>query len=201
MTDGTSKRKTREEILELSAPLFGRLGYDGVSMRDVAGAVGLTPAALYYHFSDKQQLYLDTVAHEFREKMTVLAHNIQGPAPAWARLEGFVAGLAQLLAKDKDFLRLLQWVLLDSDETRQHKLAKQVFTELFTAVHNLAEALDSRRDAHQLAISIVGLVMFTYQAGTTRQFMPGYRAQQNRPDAVARHVCDLLRTGLGTPRS
>lgn len=141
------------------------------------------------------------MAHEFREKMTVLAHDIQGSASAWARLEGFITALAHLLAKDKDFLRLLQWVLLDSDETRQHKLAKQVFTELFTAVHTLAEALDSRRDAHQLAISIVGLVMFTYQADTTRQFMPGYRTQQSRPDVVARHVCDLLSTGLGRPRS
>jgi len=198
MLDGVSKRKTREEILELSVPLFGRFGYDGVSMRNIAGAVGLTPAALYYHFSDKQQLYLDVVACEFRKKTTVLAGSIEGTESAWARLENFVEDFARLLAKDKNFLRLLQWVLLDSDETRQHELAKQVFTELFAAVYHLAEELDADRDAHQLAISIIGLVMFTYQAGTARQFMPGYRTQQNQPDAVARHVCDLLRTGLGS---
>jgi AcrR family transcriptional regulator len=46
-------RHTREEILGLSVPLFATRGFDGVSMRDIAAAVGVTPAALYYHFSDE----------------------------------------------------------------------------------------------------------------------------------------------------
>ena len=77
MAKGTPKKKMHEEILRLSAPLFAKTGYDGVSMRDVAVAVGLTPAALYYHFSDKEQLYVDAVGYAFREVTGVLKAAIE----------------------------------------------------------------------------------------------------------------------------
>lgn len=192
-----TKRKTREEILDLSVPLFARCGYDGVSMRDIATAMGFTPAALYYHFTDKEHLYLDVVEHACRERSVELKGILDGPGSPWARLEEYVTGLARLNATDKDFLRLMQWVMLDSDEIRQQKLAEQVFKDLFIAVHNLAAELDSRHDANMLAISIIGLVLFHFQAGTTRQFMPGHRPEQDNPAVLAQHVVGLLRNSLG----
>jgi len=190
------KRKTREEILELSVPLFAQRGYDGVSMRDIAAAVGLTQAALYYHFTDKDQLYLDTVAHEFREREAALKDMLAGIGPPLERLERFVAGLARMMATDKDFLRLMQWVLLDTDEARQGTLGKEVFSEMFVAVHDLASELDPHQDAHLLAMSIFGLVIFHFQAGATRKFMPGHRSRQDNPKVLAHHVCELLRRSL-----
>jgi AcrR family transcriptional regulator len=191
------KRKTREEILELSVPLFAWYGYDGVSMRDMADAVGLTPAALYYHFPDKEHLYLDVVAYAFREKSASMTEILDGPGSPLERLERFVADAARLMAADKNFQRLMQWVNLDSNEVRQHKLAEHVFRDVFVAVHSLAADLNSRHDAHMLAISIFGLVFFPYEVGIARQFMPGHRPQQDNPGVLARHVIGLLRNCLG----
>jgi AcrR family transcriptional regulator len=165
-------------------------------MRDVAAAVGLTQAALYYHFSDKDQLYLDAVGYEFREREAVLKDMLAGNGPPLERLEHFVAGLARMMSTDKDFLRLMQWVLLDTDEARQSTLAKQVFRDMFVAVHDLASELDPHQDAHLLAMSIFGLVIFHFQIGATRKFMPGHRPQQDNPEVLARHVCELLRRSL-----
>lgn len=51
---------TTSETLEASAfTLFGRFGYDGVSMTTVARACGITKAGLYWHYSSKQALYAD----------------------------------------------------------------------------------------------------------------------------------------------
>lgn len=51
---------TTSETLEASAfALFGRFGYDGVSMTTVARACGITKAGLYWHYSSKQALYAD----------------------------------------------------------------------------------------------------------------------------------------------
>lgn len=196
MIKGIPKRKTREEILELSAPLFAQHGYDGVSMRDVAAVVSLTHAALYYYFSDKDQLYLDAVVYQFRERELALKDLLAGNGAPWEGLERFVAGLARMMATDKDFLRLMQWVLLDTDETRQSILAKHVFRDMFVAVHDLASALDPHQDAHLLAMSILGLVIFHFQTGATRKFMPGHRPHQDKPEVLARHVCELLRRSL-----
>lgn len=101
-----------------------------------------------------------------------------------------------MMATDKDFLRLMQWVLLDTDEARQSTLAKQVFRDMFVAVHDLACELDPHRDAYLLAMSIFGLVIFHFQTGAARKFMPGHRPHQDDPEVLARHVCDLLRRSL-----
>jgi len=47
----------RDRILREALKLFGARGYSDVSMRDVASAAGVTKAALYYHFADKQDLF------------------------------------------------------------------------------------------------------------------------------------------------
>jgi AcrR family transcriptional regulator len=47
----------RERIVAAALDLFGSRGYSDVSMADVARAAGVTKAALYYHFADKQDLF------------------------------------------------------------------------------------------------------------------------------------------------
>lgn len=51
-------RDTRREILDKARELFVAWGYRGLSMRQVAEAVAVTKAALYYHFQDKESLFL-----------------------------------------------------------------------------------------------------------------------------------------------
>ncbi len=59
--DGSSSRldqETRRQILTRSAELFLAKGYKGVSMKEIAEAVEVTSAALYYHFpKGKEDLF------------------------------------------------------------------------------------------------------------------------------------------------
>jgi AcrR family transcriptional regulator len=61
----TGSPGTAQVILDKSLPLFARSGYVGVSMRDIASAVGISGAALYHHYPDKQSLYVATMGHAF----------------------------------------------------------------------------------------------------------------------------------------
>ncbi len=47
-----------ERIAEEAARLFVANGYHGVSMREIAEAVGISKAGLYYHFRDKEDLFI-----------------------------------------------------------------------------------------------------------------------------------------------
>jgi AcrR family transcriptional regulator len=190
-------RNKREEILGLSVPLFATTGFDGVSMRDIAAAVGVTPAALYHHFSDKEQLYLDAVGYAFEEKVGPLKSLLEGGEKPWDRLEAFVALFTRMLAREKDFRRLMQWVLLDSNEQRLQSLVDCVFRDLFSALHKLAAELAPGHDAHRLAVSIIGLVFYPFETQSVRRFLPGYAHQNEDPEAIAQHIVGLLRNGLG----
>jgi AcrR family transcriptional regulator len=196
MIQSIPKRRTREDILGLSASLFAQHGYDGVSMRDVAVAVRLTPAALYYHFSDKEQLYLDVVRYAFEEKAGSLKSLLTGEENPWVRLEAFIAWFTRMLAKEKDFRRLMQWVLLDSDEIRQKKLADCVFLDLFNALRSIAGELSPNHDTHMLVVSIIGLAAYPIETQSMLRFLPDYQRQHEDPEAIARHVISLVRTGL-----
>ena len=48
---------TKEKILHIALELFSEKGFDGTSMQDIAGRVGLTKAALYRHFAGKDALF------------------------------------------------------------------------------------------------------------------------------------------------
>jgi AcrR family transcriptional regulator len=51
-----SGEDTRRRILDASLDLFSELGYDKTSLREIAGRVGVTKAALYYYFPSKQSI-------------------------------------------------------------------------------------------------------------------------------------------------
>jgi AcrR family transcriptional regulator len=52
---------TRERILEVALGLFSEQGYEKTSLREVAERVGVTKAALYYHFPSKEDILTELV--------------------------------------------------------------------------------------------------------------------------------------------
>jgi len=58
---------TRDRILDVALDLFIEKGYDKTSLREIAEQLGLTKAALYYHFASKGDILmaLHMRLHEF----------------------------------------------------------------------------------------------------------------------------------------
>jgi AcrR family transcriptional regulator len=50
---------TRERILDVAMELFNQQGYERTSLREIAGRLGVTKAALYYHFKSKEDILLE----------------------------------------------------------------------------------------------------------------------------------------------
>jgi len=58
-------RQTRERLLHAAQGLFRKKGYQGTSMREIAQAVGLREASLYYYApGGKEQLFVEVVSQE-----------------------------------------------------------------------------------------------------------------------------------------
>ena len=57
---------TKERILETALELFAQNGYLGTSMNDIAGQLGFTKAALYKHYTSKQEI-LDRIVERMNE--------------------------------------------------------------------------------------------------------------------------------------
>jgi AcrR family transcriptional regulator len=61
---------TREKILDVALDLFTDQGFDGTSMREIAGRLRLTKPSIYYHFASKEEilLALHMRAHELTKE-------------------------------------------------------------------------------------------------------------------------------------
>ena len=55
------KLKTRRRLIEVSLDLSSKKSFAALSLREVAGAAELTPAAFYRHFSDMEELGLSLI--------------------------------------------------------------------------------------------------------------------------------------------
>lgn len=60
------RTETREKILDAARELFISEGYDGVSMRKVAERIEYSPTAIYVHFQNKEELFLELCHADFR---------------------------------------------------------------------------------------------------------------------------------------
>lgn len=58
--------ETRERIVDAARELFIEEGYDGVSMRQIADKIEYSPTAIYLHFKDKDELFLEICHEDFR---------------------------------------------------------------------------------------------------------------------------------------
>lgn len=71
------KLPTNDVILAVAVDLFSSNGYDGTSMRDIAGKVGVRPASIYNHFSSKGDLLwaiiLSTMTDLLEQQKVVLS--------------------------------------------------------------------------------------------------------------------------------
>nr|WP_294860552.1 TetR/AcrR family transcriptional regulator [uncultured Fluviicola sp.] len=52
----TKAERTRQFIIETTAPIFNKKGYDGTSISDITTATGLTKGSIYGNFRDKDEL-------------------------------------------------------------------------------------------------------------------------------------------------
>ena len=58
--------KRSKEILDAAARLFGENGYDATGIRDIAKAVGINSASLYYHYKNKDEILCETACYGVR---------------------------------------------------------------------------------------------------------------------------------------
>lgn len=88
-TQGSHSDITGPRILKAAEELFARHGYAAVSMRQIAGAVGVQAGALYNYTADKQSLLFDLMCAHMEELLAAWAAQ-DLPQDVMGRLEGFV---------------------------------------------------------------------------------------------------------------
>ena len=111
--------RTRRRILTAALRLFSRNGFHGASIRALARSVGLTEAAIYYHFPSKRAI-VDALYEErgFIAALDELEH-LPGHLPLGQQLIANAIASAHLWDDNADLLRVVITEVLRGDRAAQ----------------------------------------------------------------------------------
>jgi AcrR family transcriptional regulator len=182
--ESAASRSTRERILDVALDLFVDQGYDGTSLREIAERLGVTKAALYYHFEAKEDilLALHMRLHEFgKSALGAMKDDEPITLKRWGALLGEVVD--QMLVQRKLFLmHERNQAALEKLHSQGHEAEHEDLQNQLRQV--LTDVRLSMRDRVRMAASM-GVVF----AGL---FLPG----DAFPDADNRELGKLLRECL-----
>jgi AcrR family transcriptional regulator len=101
-TRAVQAEQTRQQILDTAQRLFAELGYDATSLQMIADEMGLTKAAVYYHFRAKSDI-LHAAMQPGIQRLEVLLDETAGIRGRRARTEHLVNGLVDFLVQNRHY--------------------------------------------------------------------------------------------------
>ena len=119
---------TRERILDVATELFTEQGYEGTSLREIADRLGITKAALYYHFHSKDEILTTLLEPAF-----VLLDELLGRLEDAHGIEAWADALTWVVTKIFDYLDFFRLIernrhavelLIESVRARPHRDAR-----------------------------------------------------------------------------
>ncbi|MEW5739631.1 MAG: TetR family transcriptional regulator [Myxococcota bacterium] len=100
--------QTKEKILEAADVLFGELGFDATTTRDIAERSGVNKALIHYHFGAKDDL-LEALLEGYYAKLGEALRGALGRSDTLAaQIEDLLDAYADFLAEHRSFTRIVQ---------------------------------------------------------------------------------------------
>ena len=171
-----AEKNTKEKILEEALKLFAQSGYKGTSMNEIAAKIGVSKAALYKHYSSKQEI-LDSIVERMNQMDEERAKEYKMPN---GNMEEVVAGYKDVaLDKIREFTKVqfLHWTeeefpcyfrkMLTLEQYREPEMAKLYQKYLAKEPLQYMEAIfsgitEDSKKARQLAIDFYGPIFLLY---------------------------------------
>ncbi|MBD3237958.1 MAG: TetR family transcriptional regulator [Candidatus Eisenbacteria bacterium] len=101
----------REIILRAARAQFGRCGYAGASMREIAQEARVTKAALYYHFPDKSALFRAATEWALARVQARIERRLAQRRGSRRRLRAVLQAYLQEFARERDLIHRLGAIL------------------------------------------------------------------------------------------
>jgi len=197
--NSTQLKPTARRIVEQAARLFADQGYDLISMRDIAKACDIKAPSLYHHFSDKQSLYQAVLQAVFAQQNAEIAEVFVTQMAAEEKLHQVILLSARKISSDHVFRQLLWRELLQNDPERMQFLAEEVMAQSCLQLQEILQQIQPnslQTDSHFAITSVMGLLLFHFQLGAMRQYLPGAQALHQDVDYLAEQIFHMIKSGV-----
>lgn len=182
----------RERVLAAAERLFAEHGYAGVSMRDIAVALGMRQASLYHHVpGGKEQLFIEVTERGLARHRRGLESAVAGVEPELGAQLRAIAGW--LLAQPPlDLLRLFRADATAIGPAAAERLVHAIYHALLGPLGALVVAAYERGEVRRVdeKLTAVAFLSVVESLHDLRRYTP------TPVDALADGAVDLLLGGL-----
>jgi AcrR family transcriptional regulator len=152
--DAPARGDTRSRIQAVAVELFSEQGYDKTSLREIAERLGVTKAALYYHFKSKEDIVHSLVDDYFGQVDSLVAWASRQPRTPAVRAEILSRYLDMVIDSHQVFRMLQQNQAALASEKHRGELFKERMNALIDLLVEPGAAL---RDRVRAAVAATGL--------------------------------------------
>jgi AcrR family transcriptional regulator len=106
MSAGAVTHNTRSRLLDTAVKLFSEHGVEGTSLQMIADELGITKAAVYYHFKTKDAIAEEIVTPLLAELHPVV-HEASLRRTRGAQIDGVLGGFVDLIVRRRAIFSLM----------------------------------------------------------------------------------------------
>jgi AcrR family transcriptional regulator len=192
------KARTREALQEAAMDLFGRHGFDGTTVEEIADACEVSPRTFFRYFPTKEDvLFADADAR--RERLLAVLADQPSRMPTFAALEAALRALALDYLDDRAALVARSRILDGSPQLQAYKAESQRGWEAA-----VVDALERRTAEHGAPVAREDLQLVTAVAtAALRVSLDAWVADADGPDldALLDRAFGRLASGFDRARS
>jgi AcrR family transcriptional regulator len=192
---------TRQRLLNAAGPVFGRLGFEGATVREICREAGVNVAAIGYHFGDKAGLYREIFRQVSARRERLFPTPRDEDAAADERLRGRVRWLLSRMLSDcgeASWEMQLMMREMHSPTSAFDEMVEEFFRPHFDQLVRILSDLagpDASFDVcRRLAFSTVGQCLY-YRVGreTVRKLISSDDLQQQFDiETLAEHISAVI---------
>ncbi|MET0283002.1 MAG: TetR/AcrR family transcriptional regulator [Polyangiales bacterium] len=189
--------RMRANILAVAEEQFARGGYAATRMDDVATAMGMTGAALFYYFRDKGALYDAMMANAFGALATRLSEVLSAEASVAQRIERAVEAWIDTIIARPAIARLILRHIADSEQHPDRPMypTSDAFLRLAFALFEQGKKSGELNPMHDhpyhAASAVIGSTIF--YASALAPLVPTGDFDPLSPEQIAAHKRDAVR--------
>jgi AcrR family transcriptional regulator len=165
-------------------------------MRDIAREVGITQAAIYHHFANKEALYIATITYLFEQHTLGISKQmleIEDPAQ---RLEMLIGAMLEATEQDPRFRRIYVRELLEGDQQKLAAIAENAFATFYEPLYALMGELAPDSDPQLLIFSMAGMIFHHLEVRKLAPHLPHAAERHTDIPSLTRHITRLFLHGV-----
>lgn len=185
----------KDRFLQTAEKLFTERGYQAVSIRDIANQIGVTNAAIYYHFSSKEDLFDEVIIQHIKKFRRQMNEAAEQQADVKDKLVAMLMVYSSIASHKHSLFTLLHMKKHSESQLKHPDRSKEMMRAFFEPIEDVINSAVDEDILKELPPNILGSAVLIGMIHGTMQQVRQFQQKELDPQVVA-NLVDIFWNGM-----